>query len=59
MIIYRHQGGEIVAKKRTTFYLEEKIYKKYQMLCLIIGKSVSEEILKFMEEQVEKWEKED
>ena len=47
-----------MAKKRTTFYLEEKIYKKYQMLCLILGKSVSKEILKFMEEQVEKWEKE-
>lgn len=45
-------------KKRTTLYLEEETYKKYQMLCLILGKSVSEEITKYIKKEVKKWEKE-
>lgn len=44
-------------RKRTTLYLKEENYKKYQMLCLILGKSVSDEINKYIEEQVKKWEK--
>lgn len=45
-------------KKRTTLYLNEENYKKYQIMCLILGKSVSDEINKYIEEQVKKCEKE-
>ena len=54
IIIY--ERGEIMKKKRI-LYLNDENYKKLQMLCITINKSVSNYIDELIRQEIKKWEK--
>lgn len=54
IIIY--ERGEIMKKKRI-LYLNDENYKKLQMLCITLNKSVSNYIDELIRQEIKKWEK--
>ena len=44
-------------KKKRLLYLDNENYKKFQMLCIILNKSVSKYIDELIKQEIEKWEK--
>ena len=44
-------------KKRRLLYLDDENYKKLQMLCITLNKSVSKYIDELIKQEIEKWEK--
>jgi hypothetical protein len=46
-----------MGKKRRLLYLDDENYKKLQMLCITLNKSVSKHIDDLIKEEVKKWQK--
>ena len=44
-------------KKKRILYLNDENYKKLQMLCITINKSVSNYIDELIRQEIKKWEK--
>lgn len=54
IIIYK-RGDEM--KKKRLLYLDDENYKKLQMLCITLNKSVSKYIDELIKKEIKKWEK--
>lgn len=44
-------------KKKRLLYLDDENYKKLQMLCITLNKSVSKYIDELIKKEIKKWEK--
>ena len=56
MYIIIYKRGDKMKKKRL-LYLDDENYKKLQMLCITLNKSVSKYIDELIKQEIEKWGK--